>query len=82
MNSDSPLSHLLAFKNVIIFSIVLRVALIFYSEWHDAHSVLKYTDIDYHVFSDAARYLLTPWAEEVGKPANLAQGVVVPASPG
>ena len=72
MNADSPLSHLLAFKNVVIFSIVLRVALIFYSEWHDAHSVVKYTDVDYRVFSDAAAFLLHPGPGN----ANRAQGPV------
>ncbi|KAJ7087866.1 glycosyltransferase family 50 protein [Mycena epipterygia] len=49
-----------SFRNVLLLSIALRVALIAYSEWHDAHSVVKYTDIDYRVFSDAARFLLYP----------------------
>jgi hypothetical protein len=43
---------------VLLFSVALRIALIVYSEWHDAHSVVKYTDIDYHVFTDAARFIL------------------------
>jgi len=46
----------------------LRIVLILYSEWHDAHSVVKYTDIDYRVFSDATRFLLNPG------PGNRAQG--------
>ncbi|KAG5219995.1 glycosyltransferase family protein [Salix suchowensis] len=51
---------------ILIASVILRVALILYSEWHDAHSVVKYTDIDYRVFSDAtapytrATYRYTP----------------------
>ncbi|EJD02392.1 glycosyltransferase family 50 protein [Fomitiporia mediterranea MF3/22] len=49
-----------SFKTVVLFSIVLRIALIFYSEWHDKHSVVKYTDVDYRVFTDAARFLLHP----------------------
>ncbi|KAJ7174010.1 glycosyltransferase family 50 protein [Mycena crocata] len=57
-----------SFRNVLFLSIALRVGLIVYSEWHDAHSVVKYTDIDYRVFSDAARFLLDP------KPENRAQG--------
>ncbi|KAJ7632786.1 glycosyltransferase family 50 protein [Roridomyces roridus] len=49
---------LLSFRHVLVFSIIIRVGLILYSEWHDARSVVKYTDVDYRVFSDAARFLL------------------------
>jgi len=38
-------------------SIILRLGLIFYGRWQDANSPVKYTDIDYLVFTDAARYL-------------------------
>lgn len=34
--------------------VVLRLVLIAYGEWHDTHMDLKYTDIDYSIFSDAA----------------------------
>ncbi|TFY57199.1 hypothetical protein EVG20_g8637 [Dentipellis fragilis] len=53
---------------VLVASALLRVALILYSEWHDAHSVVKYTDVDYRVFSDATRFTLNPG------PGNRAQG--------
>ncbi|KAJ4487785.1 GPI mannosyltransferase 1 [Lentinula aciculospora] len=49
-----------SFHNVVILSIFIRVALILYSEWHDARSLVKYTDIDYRVFTDAAQFLLHP----------------------
>lgn len=49
-----------SFFNVLVFSALLRGGLILYSEYHDAHSVVKYTDIDYRVFTDAARFLLYP----------------------
>lgn len=32
----------------------LRLLLVAYAEWHDAHMEVPYTDIDYYVFSDAA----------------------------
>jgi phosphatidylinositol glycan class M len=44
----------------LIFSGVIRVVLIHYSEWHDAHSFVKCTDVDYSIFTDAAFFTLTP----------------------
>lgn len=43
----------------VIFPIALlfRIALLAYGRWQDANSPLKYTDIDYLVFTDAARYV-------------------------
>ena len=69
-----------SFRTVLVVSIALRVGLIAYSEWHDAHSVVKYTDIDYRVFSDAARFLRSPSADNVaqghlGKLLNLGEYV-------
>ena len=46
------------FRNALALSAFLRVALICYSEWHDARSQVKYTDVDYRVFSDAAAFVL------------------------
>ncbi|GBE82106.1 glycosyltransferase family 50 protein [Sparassis latifolia] len=57
-----------SFASVLIVSSLLRIALILYSEWHDAQSVVKYTDVDYRVFSDAARFVLHPSSD------NRAQG--------
>ena len=59
-----PLARLVpSFNQLLVVSTALRVALILYSEWHDAHSVVKYTDVDYRVFSDAARFVLNPTSE-------------------
>ncbi|GJJ12594.1 hypothetical protein Clacol_006837 [Clathrus columnatus] len=38
----------------------LRLGLVIYSEYHDKHAVVKYTDVDYRVFTDAAGFLLKP----------------------
>ena len=58
--SNRILQHVPSFSSILLISSLLRVALIIYSEWHDAHTVVKYTDVDYRVFSDAARFLLEP----------------------
>lgn len=67
-NGHGLLRALSSFRNILILSVVIRAALILYSEWHDARSVVKYTDIDYRVFNDAARFILRP------SPGNQAQG--------
>lgn len=59
-----------SFRSVFVLSTLTRVALIVYSEWHDARSVVKYTDVDYRVFSDAASFLLHPTPAD----GNSAQG--------
>lgn len=53
-------SNLWSLRSILVVSAAIRIGLILYSEWHDARSVVKYTDVDYRVFSDAARYLLHP----------------------
>lgn len=43
-----------AFIREIFWAAFLRVLLLIYGAWHDAHLEVKYTDIDYEVFSDGA----------------------------
>ncbi|KAH0827050.1 glycosyltransferase family 50 protein [Lanmaoa asiatica] len=66
-NSRDWQKHFPPFWTLLIASAFLRVGLILYSEWHDARSVVKYTDLDYRVFSDAARFLFHPSKDNVAR---------------
>lgn len=56
-----------SFWTLLTASALLRIGLILYSEWHDAHSIVKYTDVDYRVFSDAAQFLFHPSKDNVAQ---------------
>ncbi|KAI1395735.1 glycosyltransferase family 50 protein, partial [Hypoxylon fuscum] len=48
---------------------IMRAAMLVYGLWQDANSPLKYTDIDYLVFTDAARLTFSP-ASSSSSPAS------------
>lgn len=63
---DEPPSRLsLLFDKLSIYHLLqlgalFRLILILYGIYHDLTHALKYTDVDYYVFSDAAEYILHP----------------------
>ena len=45
-------------RAVFLCAVLARAVRLVYGEWQDANFTVKFTDIDYHVFSDAARHVV------------------------
>ena len=49
---------MMSYSLLFLVAAIVRVTLIVYGNFHDLYFKVKYTDIDYAVFSDAARYII------------------------
>lgn len=47
-----------SYKYHLLIALFIRFILIIYGEFHDKHSEVPYTDIDYRVFTDASRHIV------------------------
>jgi len=55
--ADKRYDRMSSISQVLVISALLRILLILYGCYHDAQHVVKYTDIDYQVFTEAATFV-------------------------
>ncbi|KAJ5895667.1 hypothetical protein N7495_007358 [Penicillium taxi] len=70
-------------QRVVLIATALRLVMLVYGGWQDANSAMKYTDIDYMVFTDAARYVSkgeSPYARDTYRYTPLLSWILVPTA--
>ncbi|ESZ98323.1 glycosyltransferase family 50 protein [Sclerotinia borealis F-4128] len=73
----------LSTPHLFTLAIALRLTLFFYGLYQDAHSPLKYTDIDYQVFTSASTYTsqsLSPYTRETYRYTPLLAWLLLPTT--
>lgn len=55
---EKALRRRLTLGTAYLIGLLVRAALLVYGEWQDSHFTVKFTDVDYHVFSDASKHVL------------------------
>jgi phosphatidylinositol glycan class M len=82
--SSSTITNLFSNTHLILtISLIFRLLLLLWGEYQDTHSPLKYTDIDYLVFTDASHYLSTsqsPYLRETYRYTPLLAWLLYPTS--
>lgn len=70
-------------RSLLLFSALFRVILILYGEWQDSHMEVRYTDVDYLVFSDAASLMasgVSPYKRTTYRYSPLLAFLLIPNS--